>query len=323
MASAARISVTVDLKTRNTPVSLTAQDADVTAVLSALFNAIDNKYQLQTGIGISGKIDELQLTQVPFDDALTAILAKANPNFTFIKEDGGIYRISNSSAIDAVTPVLSLYMPAITDHSMVTMKATLPYIDPSKYITATDATGKSATADNKAKNNKPVSTAADAGNADSLLGGDTVASTGDATGKDDKPTTEECFVAMIQIHFQPVHVFSVGFGAQELPDFSTLANPSGSTGGSGSGGFGYGGMNGTNSSYGNQNSLYGNQYGSSAYGNQYGSSLYGSAYGNTYGSSYPYGSSAYGNTSAYGLSSYPYSTGTTGVTTTSSTSGAR
>jgi hypothetical protein len=334
MASAAHVLVNVDLKTRNYPVTLTVQNADVSDVLSALFTATNNTYQLQTGLGITGTIDALQLTQTPFDDAVKAILAKANPAFTFSKQDGGIYFITNTGSTDTVTPVPTLYMPVISDNSMVTMKATLPYIDPSKYITATDANGKDKNANDKTdkgggKNGASPASASTSGGGggseDSLLG-DTSGSSPDAATKEAAtPTNEECFVAMIQIHNQPVHVFSVGFGADELPDFSTLANPQGANG-SGSSGFGYGGMNGM-SGYG-MNSPYGSAYGSS----------YGSAYGSPYGSSYPYGTSSpygygtsspygYGTSSPYGYgtsSPYGYSTvSTVGTTSGTSTSGGR
>jgi hypothetical protein len=234
MASAAHVLVNVDLKTRNYPVTLTVQNADVNDVLSALFTATDNTYQLQTGLGITGTIDALQLIQTPFDEAVKDVLAKANPAFTYSKQDGGIYLITNTGNTDTGTPVPSLYMPAITDNSMVTMKATLPYIDPSKYITATDKNGKGTTAGDKTgkgggKNGANSASSSGSGGGsgaeDSLLG-DTSGSGSDTASKEAAtPTTEECYVAMIQVRFQPVHVFAVGFGADELPDFSTLANP--------------------------------------------------------------------------------------------------
>ena len=57
-------------------------------MLSALFNATDNTYQLQTGIGISGTIADLQLARTPFEEAVKDILAAVNPAFTYTKGRG-------------------------------------------------------------------------------------------------------------------------------------------------------------------------------------------------------------------------------------------
>jgi hypothetical protein len=301
-ASASTLIVTVDLHARNTPVTLTAKDADVNDVLSALFNATDNTFQLQTGVGISGKIASLQLTQSPFDDAVKTILAQVNPAFTCTKEDGGVYSITNPANTADKTPVLQLFTPTLNDPDIViSTKLTLPVLPDKNAAKGGAAAGKG---------KKPA-----AAPADSLLSDDTPA--GDATGKDDKPTTEECYLAMIKIRYQPVHVFAVGFGADELPDFSTLANPGG-TSGSGSGGSGYNGMsspygntngiNGNNGMYGNTNGMYGNTNG--MYGNTNG------IYGNTNGI---YGNTGYGNT-GYGNI---YGNGGVTTTTTTGSSGGR
>jgi len=303
MASASLVTVNVDLHARNTPVTLTVQDADVNDVLSALFNATDNMYSLQTGIGISGKVASLQLTDTPFADAVKAVLNKANPKFLSTPEDGGIFQITNPDNVDAATPVPTLYQPVTPDDTMVTIKVTLPILVPKDKA---NANGKDKGKEASAAPAAPTDTSSQ----DSLLSD---AGAGDA-GKDAaKPTTEECYLAMIKIHNQPVHVFAVGFDAQELPDFSTLANPNGSNGSSG---YGYGGIS---SAYGT-NSPYGSSYGVSPYGSSYGSSY---PYGSTgYGSSYPYGTTGYGTSYPYGTTgygtSYPYgtTTGTTGTTTT-------
>jgi hypothetical protein len=346
MASATCLIVSVDTKSKNTPVTLTVQDADINDVLSALFNATDNTYQLQTGIGISGKVDALQLTQTPFDDAVKAILANVNHDFTYDVEDGNIYYITNTKNVDTTSPIPKLYVPTVSDNTMVTIHVTLPTMDPSDYITAAgnnnkNGNGNSANGNTGNGNSSGSGTGSGTGSGNGKSGRnskgggknggnnvssqnveeDSLLSTSDTTGKDDQPATEECFLAMIQIHNQPVHVFAVGFNADELPDFSTLANPGGTT--SGSNGYGYGGMT---SGYGS-NSGYGSSY---PYGT---TSPYGSSYpyGTTspYGSSYPYGTTSpygssypYGTTSPYG-SSYPYGTTTTTTSTGSTTSGTR
>ena len=148
--------------------------------------------------------------------------------------------------------------------------------------------------------------------------------TGDKTGKDDAPTTEECYLAMMKIRNQPVHVFAIGFGADELPDFSILAAPAGTNG---QGGIGY---NGLTSPYGGISNAYGTSgypYGTTGYpygtstGYPYSTTGYpysttGYPYGTT---GYPYGTTGY----PYGTTAYPYGTVTTPVTTTGTTTGGR
>ena len=298
MASAqSRIIVSVDVQARNVPVTLTVQNAEINDVLSALFNATNNTYQLQTGLGISGTIDTLQLTRIPFDDAVTAILAKVNPTFTYSKADGDIYCVTNPAGANAATPVPTLFKPVINDPDIVISgKLVLPIIK--------DKDAKPGDAKESKDKTKPA--APDPTAPDPLLGSDDTA-TGDKTGKDAAKTTEECYLAMIKIRNQPVHVFAVGFGADELPDFSTLANPGGTTG-TGIGGTGYNGMT--------------SPYGTSPYGtNPYGTtSPYGTSYpyGTTspYGTAYPYGtSSPYGTGYPYGTVATPVTTTTTGTTT--------
>lgn len=289
IATAGRVMVSVDLHARNTPVTLTVRDADVTDVLSAVFNATDNRYQLQTGVGIAGKIDTLQLTQTPFDDALKAILVKTDPSFTFSKAEGGIYRIMNPTASTVVLPGPTLYVPVKTDDTMVTVKATLPIIVPKN---------NKNTAGGKATPAATPATPTEQPAPDSLLSDSDTS--GVTPGKEAaKPTTEECYLAMIKIRNQPVHVFAVGFGADELPDFSTLSNPGGTSGIAGN-------------SYNGMSTLYNgaNPYGTATpYGTN---SPYGttSPYGtnNLYGSSYPYGT-----TTPY-ASSYPYGVSTVAPT---------
>ena len=305
MASAtSRVIISVDLPCRNTPVTLTVQNAEINDVLSALFNATNNTYQLQTGLGVTGYIDTLQLTRAPFDDALTAILAKVNTTFTYSKTQGGLYCVTNPAGATTGAPVPVLFVPAINDPDMVVSgKLTLPIIK--------DKDAKPGDAKAGKDKSKPAGT--DTTASDPLLGGDDTA-TGDKTGKDDAKTTEECYLAMIKIRHQPVHVFAVGFGADELPDFSILSNPNGTTGTTGTGGTGYNGLtsgSGLTSPYGTS------PYGTSPYGtSQYGTSPYGtSPYGTSpYGTS-PYGTSPYG-TSPYGTSPYGTVVVTTGTTTT-------
>ena len=157
--------------------------------------------------------------------------------------------------IVVTTPDLLIYTPKLQDPDMIISgKLTLPII-----VDKAKATG----------NTKKVKASTDT---DTSLLEDVP--TGDVTGKDDKAVTEECYLAMIKIRNQPVHVFAVGFGADELPDFSILANPAGTNSGvSGTGNTGYNGL-----STGNGMT---NPYGTNQYGTQpYGSSQYS---GNTYG----------------------------------------
>jgi len=53
---------------------ISLRDADLTEVLTAMFNTTGGKYQLQVGNGVVGRIPRLQLIQTPFDKALDAIL---------------------------------------------------------------------------------------------------------------------------------------------------------------------------------------------------------------------------------------------------------
>ena len=301
MASASCLIVNVDVTAHNTPVTLTAQNVDINDVLSALFNASDDTYQLQTGLGIIGKIDALQFTRKPFDDAVKAILAKVDATFTCTKKEGGIYLITASANADASVPVPTLYVPTVNDPDMIVSgKLTLPIIKDKNAAKNASPPGKGP------GKNKPG--ASDASGADGLLGDGDTPPTGDTTGKDDKATTEECYLAMIKIRNQPVHVFAVGFGADELPDFSILANPGGTTS-TGTTGTGY---NGTTSGYGT----------TSANGTT-------NAYGTSYGSSYPYSSSTYPygtTTSSSGtvtINGVTYTPNTTTSTTTTSTTGGR
>lgn len=74
---------------------ISVRDADRRDALTALFGATRGKRVLLLSDGITGRIDRLQLSEAPFDDALQALLGEA---YRFeIEADGGVlrYRIIN------------------------------------------------------------------------------------------------------------------------------------------------------------------------------------------------------------------------------------
>ena len=134
LADAGPILATVDLTARALPVTLSVRNAQVTDILSALFAATNDRYSLRLGLGIRGSIDHLQLDAQSFDQALHAILAQANADYTFAKQGDGVYRVFNTNAPPLVIPVITMPRAGVIADMMV-MKITLPILDKKDLIT--------------------------------------------------------------------------------------------------------------------------------------------------------------------------------------------
>ncbi len=129
LTSASVIFASIDQSMRSLPVTLTARDAEVTDVLNALFAATNNKYRLQTGLGIHGNIAAIHLTAQPFDDALQTILTRANADYQFTKLSGGIYRVFTPNAETITVPQLKMLNPTDAQRGMEVIKVMLPPIE--------------------------------------------------------------------------------------------------------------------------------------------------------------------------------------------------
>ncbi|HEY3378492.1 MAG TPA: hypothetical protein VGL77_13455, partial [Armatimonadota bacterium] len=62
MSHAGRVIVDVNTKDAVPLVSLDVKDAEMGMVLTSLFNATHDRYMVQIGVGVSGTVDQLQLT---------------------------------------------------------------------------------------------------------------------------------------------------------------------------------------------------------------------------------------------------------------------
>lgn len=133
---AGKVMVTADLNSPGTPVSMTAADADINTVLAALFNAADNTRQARIGFGVTGSIDSLELDTVPFDAALTEILAKVNGEFTYSKSNATTYHIK-APAEPITAPVTTFQQASIVDDTVTMIKVMLPVIPKTTAGTAT------------------------------------------------------------------------------------------------------------------------------------------------------------------------------------------
>jgi len=71
---AQKISITCDPNSPGMNIDLNLRKADLVEVLSAMFKATGDRYQLQVGNGVAGHIPRVQLIKCPFDKALDAIL---------------------------------------------------------------------------------------------------------------------------------------------------------------------------------------------------------------------------------------------------------
>lgn len=140
MADAAgRIMVNADNGLAGTTISLEVQDAEITSVIAAIFNAADNKYQVRIGNGVTGMIDELLIDNQPFDIALDEILKKVNADYSFTKLSPTSYRIK-APAEAIVAPITVMAMPTKVDDSLRMIKAMLPPMKKSTTATTPDVT---------------------------------------------------------------------------------------------------------------------------------------------------------------------------------------
>jgi hypothetical protein len=128
LASAGTILASVDLTKHALPVTLTVRNAEMTDVLYELFAATDKRCTLRIGLGIRGTIDHLQLDAQPFDQALHAVLAQANADYSFTKQGDGVYRVFTTQAVAVSVPVVRLPdVQALGDMQII--KALLPPLD--------------------------------------------------------------------------------------------------------------------------------------------------------------------------------------------------
>jgi len=91
----------------NTVLNVNLVDAERVDALTALFATTNNRCVLALHGGVGGRIPQLQMLQVTFDQALTAILT---PDYTVSserREDRWLYRVSSlrQPAIPAILPV--------------------------------------------------------------------------------------------------------------------------------------------------------------------------------------------------------------------------
>lgn len=189
---AGKVLVTADIKSPGTPVTMTAADADINLVLAALFNAAENTRQVRIGYGITGTVESLQLDAVPFDTALTEILAKVNSDFTYTKSDGAIYHIKAPDKT-ITAPVVTFQQGSVLDDTVKMIKVMLPVIPKTTDTTAT----------------VPV---------------DTLDPTADPATVEEKPTAEEAILAVIKVRNINVVDLAEALGYQYLEAFGYSDN---------------------------------------------------------------------------------------------------
>ncbi len=112
-ASAQQISIVGDPGNPDMPVDISLRDADLTEVLTALFNTTNGKYQLSILPGVAGRVARLQIS-TSFEKALDTILGS---EYSYVKDPLGdgkyLYKISGrtGSTPSPMAPTTPLMAP--------------------------------------------------------------------------------------------------------------------------------------------------------------------------------------------------------------------
>ena len=224
----------VSIANDNNLLDISLRDADLSTVLTALFNSTGGKYRLQLSNGVNGRIARLQLTQTPFDRALDAILGT---DFSYTKQmqGDGVYQytISGRSALPTTR------MPSVFQAPDIGMPAygggTTPTA-PAGFLT-------------------PAGGANPAGGSGLLSLG--FGATG-ATTAGETAASESSVVKLIRVNYLDVGLLSEALGGTSLDLFELLQSANGDYGGGGGGRSG-GGRSGNNRS-GYDNNGYNSNY---------------------------------------------------------------
>ncbi|MHB9107468.1 MAG: hypothetical protein ACYDCO_10475 [Armatimonadota bacterium] len=214
----------VTIANDNNLLDISLRDADLTTVLTALFNSTGGKYQVRLGSGVNGRIARLQLTQTPFDRALDAILGT---DFSYTKQmqgDGGyLYTISGRQSVPTTTRMPSVFQaPAIG----------MP---------------------NFGGDAAPAGAFGGPAGAGAGFGGGSIISLGmgaDATTAGDAAASESSVVKLIRVNYLDVALLSEALGGKSVDLFELME----SANGGGNYNSGSGGSNRSNNSSGNRNS---------------------------------------------------------------------
>ncbi|HEX2951956.1 MAG TPA: hypothetical protein VHV83_20670 [Armatimonadota bacterium] len=196
VAQAGRIVVNVNMNSPQSLVDVSIQDANVNQVLTTLFNSTGGKYQVRIGAGVDAKIADLQFNQVPFDEAVSTIVNKANPKFTISKQGNTLYSVlsDKSSGISVPAPRQVVNTNAKNAEDDIPIKkVNLP---PMSSITTGPGIGLAATAQAGAAGGAAGST----------------------------PAAEECYIALITIKNFQVRMLSEALGGDSLPAFDDSSN---------------------------------------------------------------------------------------------------
>jgi len=132
----ARAQVTVLGDADNMDISL--RDADLSEVLTAMFNTTNGRYQMVLEKGVVGRIPRLQITQTPFEKALDAVLGS---DYSYTKTQQGqgtyLYRISGrQTATPTTNPGGGTAFPTMAPPS-----ASLPAVSAAGTTKSTDDSG--------------------------------------------------------------------------------------------------------------------------------------------------------------------------------------
>ncbi len=112
-------------------VSITAEKADVRAVLSKLFQKVGANYVLDTAV--KGEVD-VRVDQKPFDEALAAVLdaVKDGPALTYTQESG-VYRVAPAKTASEKKEAAEVRVETSQQDSAASQSTERPVIPPSEF----------------------------------------------------------------------------------------------------------------------------------------------------------------------------------------------